>query len=89
MVKHILVKIEGQEPFEIEVLETYGSHATNDFRLNHPKYKRFQYDSAYERHTKYTVEYRETVWFIGYLIDFSKKNGQVNRIVDCEIQVRY
>ena len=83
----IQVKIEDEPIFEIEVIKEYTYSQINDYALNHPNYKRFQYDS--QRHSAYIKEARENIWLNGYLIDYSKKQGESGRVLDCRIKLKY
>ncbi len=76
---------EDDEQLTIEVKRVYTRGCVNDYGLKSKEYNYFQFDGS-DRPSDFKDEYREDVWFRGYLIG-KKKDGK-NPIIECEIQVK-
>lgn len=62
------------EPFEAGVVQKYWRGSVNDYKLDHEKWKYFQYDTS-DRPSDYYPEALEKISFRGYIITHgSKKN---------------
>jgi hypothetical protein len=87
-IKNIIVRIEGQEPFNIDVLREMTYSAINDFKLKHPEYSYFQYDSV--KHDFWGDDAQaKSRWLRGYLIRKGLKLGDArSQIVECEMKLQ-
>lgn len=85
-IMNIIAKLpDTDELLTIEVKRVY-SGGINDYGLNDKRFTYFQFD-CHDRPTQYKLEYREDIWFRGYLI--GKKKGDKKEIIECSIRVKY
>lgn len=79
----IITNIDGEE-IKIKV-ENQNARYPNDYKLDHEKFKFFQFDSCTPE--GYIEQYVLSHWWRGYLI--SKNRHGKNIVTDCSIKLIY